>query len=182
MSLKQFFSDVDGRISLANIIEKDMKLIRRGREYVGLCPFHNEKTPSFSVIEDKKFYHCFGCGKSGRAIDWLTEKRGLSFKEGLDFLSQLSGVPLPQLRKTTPADQQRESRESTLYPLIMSAITHYYHDHLFGPAGRVAYGYLRDRGLTDATIKQFMLGFSPDEFDGKKPPATFANHPCRNIK
>ena len=144
-----------------------MKLIRRGREYVGLCPFHNEKSPSFSVIEDKKFFHCFGCGKSGRAIDWLTEKRGLSFKEGLDFLSQLSGVPLPTLRKTTPADQQRENRVTAVYPLIMAAITHYYHDHLRGPAGKKAYDYLRDRGLTDSTIKQFMLGFSPDEFDPK---------------
>ncbi|MGI9461054.1 MAG: DNA primase [Alphaproteobacteria bacterium] len=165
MSLKQFFSDVDGRISLASIIEKDMKLTKRGREYVGLCPFHHEKTPSFTVIEDKKFFHCFGCGKSGRAIDWLVEKRGLSFKEGLLTLSQLSGVALPNYKKTSASEQKGYERENEVYPLIMANVKQYYQDHLYSQAGKHALNYLQDRGLKQPTIQHFGLGYSPDEFD-----------------
>ncbi len=165
MSLKQFFSDVDNRISLASLIEKEVKLTKRGREYVGLCPFHNEKSPSFSVIEDKKFFYCFGCGKSGRAIDWLTERRGLTFKEGLDFLSQLSGVPLPTLKKTGPIDNVKRDRESEVYPLIMASVKDYYQQCLRGAMGKHAHDYLKGRGLTEQTIQHFGIGFSPDEFD-----------------
>ncbi|MCX8516225.1 MAG: DNA primase [Alphaproteobacteria bacterium] len=166
MSLKQFLADVDNRISLAQLVGKEVKLTRRGREFVGLCPFHNEKTPSFSVIEDKKFYHCFGCGKNGRAIDWFTEKRGLSFREGLEELSKLSGVPLPAYKKTTPAEQQQRKLTDDLYPRVMAAVVDYYRQQLStNPKGKEARAYLRGRGLEPAPIDHFALGYAPDDFE-----------------
>ena len=98
----EFIEDLRQRIPLSDIIGKRVKLIRKGRRFTGLCPFHSEKTPSFSVVDDDGFYHCFGCGVHGDAISFLRETDGLDFMEAVERLADMAGIPVPH---STPRDR-----------------------------------------------------------------------------
>ncbi|MBO23112.1 MAG: DNA primase [Rhodospirillaceae bacterium] len=135
-----------------------MRLIRRGREFTGLCPFHNEKTPSFTVNDEKAFYHCFGCGQHGDVISFAMETDGLSFPEAVEWLAAQAGLQVPQ---SSPEERERAKVRSTLYDVV-EQVCAWYQDQLAQPGGREAYNYLRGRGFTDETIERFRLGFAPD--------------------
>src|SRR5579885_3717730 len=107
----RFLDELRARVSLAEIIGRRVKLVRRGWEFIGLCPFHNEKTPSFSVVEDKGFYHCFGCGAHGDAIGFTMQTENLSFPEAVEQLARRAGLEVP---KATPEERQRAERAATL--------------------------------------------------------------------
>jgi DNA primase len=135
-----------------------VRLTRKGREHLGLCPFHNEKTPSFTVNDDKAFYHCFGCGQHGDVISFAMEMEGLSFPEAIERLAAQAGLEVPQ---SSPEERARAKVRATLYDVV-EQVCAWYEEQLAQPGGRAGYDYLRDRGFSDETIARFRLGFAPD--------------------
>ena len=133
-------------------------LKRRGRDYVGLCPFHSEKTPSFSVSPERQSFHCFGCGVGGNAISFVMQYENLSFPEALRFLASRAGMQLPE-REPSAAEKREHSLKERLLEMHKLAATHFY-QLLHTEEGKHAYQYLRQRGLSDETIRKFGLGFS----------------------
>src|SRR5687767_13825117 len=160
----RFLDELRERISISEIVGRRVRLQKKGREHLGLCPFHTEKTPSFTVADDKGFYHCFGCGAHGDAIGFLVRAEGLSFIEAVERLAADAGLQVPQ---QTPQERERAKREATLHQ-VMDAACRWYEEQLHGAAGRAALAYLRDRGLDDDTIARFRLGFAPDNRAGIK--------------
>jgi DNA primase len=159
-----FLEELRRRLSLASAISRRVKLQRRGREFVGLCPFHKEKTPSFSVVEDKGFYHCFGCGAHGDVISFTMQTGNLSFPEAVEALAREAGLEVP---KATPEERERAQRQTTLRGALEAA-TELFEEQLHGPGGRDALAYLEKRGLDSDTILRFRLGFAPDRRDALK--------------
>ncbi|CAA7619790.1 DNA primase [Candidatus Terasakiella magnetica] len=160
----QFLDELRNRVPLVSVVGRRVKLARKGREHQGLCPFHNEKTPSFTVNEDKGFYHCFGCGAHGDAIGFEMRTGHLSFTEAVERLAAEAGLEVP---KATPEERFREQQRASLHDALESACI-FFEKHLRGPAGRDGFAYLKSRGLTDETIARFRLGFAPDSRDALK--------------
>jgi len=154
----QFLDELRNRTALVDVVAKRVRLIKKGREHHGLCPFHKEKTPSFTVNEDKGFYHCFGCGAHGSAIDFVMNTDGLSFPESVERLAGDAGMDIPV---DTPQERERAKHRQTLYD-VMEAATVFYEQKLRMPEGRAALDYLHGRGLDDATISAFRLGYAPE--------------------
>ena len=160
----QFLDEIRARISLADIVGSKVKLQRRGREWIGLCPFHNEKSPSFSVVEDKDFYHCFGCGAHGDVIGFVMRTESLSFPETVEKLAGEAGLALPV---TSPEDRRQLEERGGLLKALEAACAWYEHQLRLG-VGRPALDYLKGRGLSDDTIARFRLGYAPDANDALK--------------
>jgi DNA primase len=160
----RFLDELRARLSLAEVVGRRVKLVRRGREFVGLCPFHNEKTPSFSVVEDKDFYHCFGCGAHGDVIGFVMQTESLGFLEAIEVLARQAGLDVP---KATPEEAHRAQRAISLGGANEAACA-WFEKMLAAPEGRDARNYLERRGLDGATIKRFRLGFAPAKRDGLK--------------
>ena len=106
-----FLDEIRNRLPVSEIVGRKVRLVRKGREHTGLCPFHNEKSPSFTVNDDKAFYHCFGCGAHGDVINFVLETEGLSFPETVERLSSQAGLQIPEY---TPEAQQRSKVKKTL--------------------------------------------------------------------
>ncbi len=153
----QFLDELRARTGLADVIQRRVKLTRRGREHIGLCPFHKEKTPSFTVNEEKGFYHCFGCGAHGGAIDFVMHSEGLSFPETVERLAAAAGMAVPA---DTPEERERARRRRDLLEIVEAA-TAQFEKRLRLPEGRAALGYLTGRGLDGDTIDRFRLGYAP---------------------
>lgn len=155
-----FAQEVKAAADIVTVIGAHVRLKRQGADrYSGLCPFHSEKTPSFSVHGRLQFYKCFGCGKSGDVINFLMELQGLSFIEALRTLAEQHGLEMPQRGKGPGADAAARKREALL--LIHSRAQKFYTSQLQTPIGRKALAYLRDRGLGKAEIDEFGLGYAP---------------------
>src|SRR5713101_5865039 len=154
-----FLDELRSRIPLADLVGRRVRLTRRGREQGGLCPFHNEKTPSFYVVEDKGFFHCFGCGAHGDAIGFVMRADNLDFIEAIEKLAGEAGLPVP---KATPQERERAQRQKTLLEALEAAAA-FYEGQLWLPAGRRAREYLEGRGLDPETIRRFRLGWAPDD-------------------
>jgi len=154
----QFLDELRTRIGVVDVVSKRVKLTRKGREHMGLCPFHKEKTPSFTVNEEKGFYHCFGCGEHGSAIDFVMKTDGLNFPEAVERLAGEAGMEVPV---DTPEERERAKRRQTLYD-VMEAASQFFEQKLRMPEGQHALSYLKERGLDDAIISGFRLGFAPD--------------------
>jgi DNA primase len=157
----QFLDDIRDRVALSDVVARRVKLIRRGREHTGLCPFHTEKTPSFTVNDDKGCFHCFGCGAHGDVIGFVMRTEGLSFPEAVERLAGDAGLPMPV---SSPEDRQRAKAQETLHGVNEAACV-WFERQLRAPAGRHALDYLKGRGLTDETIARFRLGYAPDGRD-----------------
>ncbi|HYS46576.1 MAG TPA: DNA primase [Rhizomicrobium sp.] len=149
--------EIRRRTDLVQLVGRRVKLVRKGRVMWGCCPFHQEKSPSFKVENERRTYKCFGCGKGGDAFKWLVETEGLSFPEAVEKLAGEAGVELP---KWSPEDEAREQKRKSLYDIVELAAK-FYEAQLFDPAGREARDYLKGRGLDGAAAKQFRLGYSP---------------------
>ncbi len=154
-----FLDELRSRISLSGLIGRRVKLARRGREYAGLCPFHHEKTPSFYVVEDKFFFHCFGCGAHGDAIGFVMRADNLDFVAAVEMLAGEAGLAVPQ---ATPQERERAQRQRTLFEALEAAAA-FYEARLWAPAGARARDYLGGRGLDPETIRRFRLGWAPDD-------------------
>jgi DNA primase len=154
-----FLDELRGRISLSGLVGRKVKLVRRGREFAGLCPFHHEKTPSFYVVEDKSFFHCFGCGAHGDVIGFVMRADNLDFIEAIEKLAEEVGLVVPQ---ATPQERERARRQKTLLEATEAAAA-FYEARLWGPTGSRAREYLHGRGLDPETIRRFRLGWAPDD-------------------
>ncbi|MCR6630065.1 MAG: DNA primase [Magnetospirillum sp.] len=160
----EFLDELRTRVSLPGIVSRRVKLTKKGREYSGLCPFHNEKSPSFTVNEDKGFFHCFGCGAHGDAISFEMRANHLAFTEAVEKLAQELGLEVP---KATPEERKREAQRASLHD-AMEAACRFYEAQLRAAAGREGLAYLRDRGLSEDTIARFRLGWAPDNREALK--------------
>ena len=154
-----FLDELRARISLSGLIGRSVKLVRRGREYAGLCPFHHEKTPSFYVVEDKSFFHCFGCGAHGDVIGFVMRNDNLDFIEAIEKLAGEAGLTVP---RATAQERERAQQQKTLLGALEAAAA-FYEARLASPAGARARNYLDLRGLDTETIRHFRLGWAPDE-------------------
>ena len=153
----EFIEDLRQRIPLSDIIGKRVKLVRKGRRHSGLCPFHSEKTPSFSVVDDQGFYHCFGCGAHGDAISFLRETDGLDFMEAVERLAGMAGLAVPRSAPEDP-DKQRQ-RKAALD--ILEETTRFFQAALTRDDGAQAARYLQGRGLGEAALSTYRLGYAP---------------------
>ena len=153
-----FFDELRARTSLSTLIGRTVKVQKAGREYKACCPFHNEETPSFTINDEKGFYHCFGCGAHGDAIRWMTDQRGLPFMEAVKELAQTAGmdVPAPDPRAAKRAEEAKGLHDA------MAAAQGFFEEQLGGIEGADARAFLQKRGISAATAKTFGFGFSPD--------------------
>ncbi|MBL0899297.1 MAG: DNA primase [Reyranella sp.] len=158
-----FLDELRARLSISDIVGRKVSLKRRsGSEYAGLCPFHNEKTPSFTVNDKKGFFYCFGCHEKGSAIDFVMKTEGLAFPEAVEKLAREVNLPVP---RATPGERERVERTSSLQQVVELA-AQWFQKQLRLPVGRQGLDYLRGRGLSDERIDDFRLGFAPDSRDG----------------
>jgi DNA primase len=158
-----FLDELRARLSVSDVVGRKVALKRKPRgEFTGLCPFHNEKTPSFTVSDKKGIYHCFGCGEHGDVIGFVMKTEGLSFPESVEKLAREVNLPVP---RATPQERERAERASTLQEVVEQA-AQWFHKQLRLPVGRAGLDYLRGRGLSDDVIDDFRLGFAPESRDG----------------
>lgn len=150
--------EVRQRSDIVDVIGSFVKLKRSGSGYVGLCPFHNEKSPSFSVNPARQMYKCFGCGVGGNVITFVMEYENYSFPEAMKYLAERAGIELPQKEMT--AEQRRQESLRTTLLEINTRAARYYYARLKSPQGKIGYDYLKERGLSDETILHFGLGYA----------------------
>ena len=158
---ERFIDELKSRLNVSDVVGKRLRLERKGREFQACCPFHKEKTPSFTVNDAKGFYHCFGCGQHGNVISFVMEYDGLSFPEAVERLAAEAGLEMPVEK---PEERQHRERARSLKEVVALAAT-LYHEQLFAPAGREALEYIEARGLSKAAIERFGLGYSPNGRD-----------------
>ena len=154
----EIVEEVRSRNDIVDIISGYVRLQKRGSNYFGLCPFHNEKSPSFSVSPGKQMYYCFGCGAGGNVITFLMEYENYTFAEALKVLADRAGVTLPQEDNSKEAKAREELRTTLLK--INKLAANFFYWQLHQPQGEVGYRYFRNRELTDETIRRFGLGFA----------------------
>jgi DNA primase len=154
----QFLDELRTRTTLSGVVGRTLKLARAGREWKACCPFHNEKTPSFYVNDEKGFWHCFGCGVHGDAIRWLTDARGLPFMDAVKELAEEAGLEVPA---PDPRAQAKAERASGLHDVVEAA-QRWFEEQLGGIEGAEARAYLEKRGVSDATRRRFGFGYAPD--------------------
>jgi DNA primase len=154
-----FLDELRRRHILSELVAKRVKLIPAGRgELKGLCPFHNEKTPSFYVVDAKEFFHCFGCGASGDTIAWIERTENLDFIEAVERLAELAGLEVP---RRSPEERKQYEREANLHDVLEGAALWF--ERRMKP-GTKAWEYLCGRGLDEVTIRKYRLGWAPDEW------------------
>ena len=152
-----FLDELRARAPLAGVIGRRVRLRKRGREYIALCPFHNEKTPSFTINEDKGFFHCFGCQVHGDVVGFVMRADNMSFPEAVEKLAAEVGLALPE---RAPEDEEAKDKRAALHEVIEAACA-WFGAQLEGEAGTAARDYLRLRGLSEGTIADFRLGYAP---------------------
>ena len=150
--------EVRTKNDIVDVVSQYVKLTRKGSSYFGLCPFHNEKTPSFSVTPAKQMYYCFGCGAGGNVFNFVMEYENYTFGEALSYLAQRAGVELPKIEYSREAKEKAE-RKALLLEINKKAAQYFYYQ-LRREGGKSAYQYLTGRGLSEETIKKFGLGYS----------------------
>jgi len=155
----QFLDELRARLPVSEVVGRRVKLRKAGREWKGLSPFNKEKTPSFTVSDDKGFYHDFSSGKHGSIFDFVMETEGVSFPEAVERLAEMAGVPLPAY---SPEAEAREERRRTLHDIVEMAAK-FFETTLASRGGARGRGYLADRGLTSPTQLKFRLGYAPAE-------------------
>ena len=154
--------EIKSRLDIVDVISKYVILKKRGANYLGLCPFHNEKTPSFIVSPQKGIFKCFGCGKGGDAITFLMEINGQSYAETIKDLANQYNIELP---KGNAKYEKNKDKKSKIYEILAKAQNLYTETLLDKPEAKTAYDYLMNRGITEDTIKQYGLGYSYNSYD-----------------
>ena len=153
----EILSEVRENNDIYDVISQYVQLKRSGRNYFGLCPFHNEKSPSFSVSPDRQIFHCFGCGVGGNVITFISKIEGLGFKEAVEVLAERAGITLPTL--TDGTDSRKEELKSKVYK-VNSFACEYFHKRLYKPESKAGQDYVKQRKLTNETLETYNLGFS----------------------
>ena len=155
--------EVRQKNDIVDVVSQYVRLTRRGSTYFGLCPFHNEKTPSFSVTPGKQMYYCFGCGAGGNVYNFIMEYENYTFSEALKHLADRAGVELPKIEYSREVREKAEQRAELLE--INKQAAQYYYYQLRTEGGKIGYQYLSGRGLSEETMRKFGLGYS-DKFGG----------------
>jgi DNA primase len=160
---EDFIDDLRNRVDIVDFIRGFVPLKRQGQNYVGLCPFHAEKTPSFVVSPHKQIFHCFGCGKGGNVYTFLMEQGGLNFPEAVTHLANHCGISLPQ--KDLSPEQARQNSLRKKFYHINELAANFFQKMLYETRGKEAVAYLQQRGLDEQTCKKFLLGYAPNAWD-----------------
>ncbi|MCI5050131.1 MAG: DNA primase [Rickettsiales bacterium] len=156
---KAFIDSVKSRFAVSDIVGRHVSLRRNGREFTGLCPFHKEKTPSFTVSDEKGFFHCFGCGAHGDAIGFVKDFESISYVQAIEKLAHEAGMELPQL---TPEEIAKDRKRRSLLEVLELA-SQWFEAQLLSPSGYIAQQYLDKRGLSVEMVQKFRIGFAPDD-------------------
>ena len=159
---KQLISEIKNSVNIVDVIGEVVQLTKAGRNFLGLCPFHGEKTPSFNVVEDKQFYHCFGCGKSGDVFKFIEDYRGVSFMEAVQIVGDQVGIRVQTLPPSQSRPQQAD-RKQPFYEIHQEAAKFYHAVLMTTKMGEEARQYLYDRGLDDEVLRHFQIGLAPAE-------------------
>ncbi|GMA07988.1 DNA primase [Tetragenococcus halophilus subsp. flandriensis] len=163
---QQVIDDVREKTNVVDVIGQYVQLKKSGsKNYSGLCPFHNEKTPSFSVAEDKQFYYCFGCGRGGNVFSFIQEIEGLSFVESVIKVAELEGIEVAEKYQEVSGENEINSKQQQLIQMHEKAAEVYHHMLVNTAAGEAALDYLHKRGLDDQLIEEFNIGFAPNQRD-----------------
>jgi len=152
-----FIQDLLHRVDIVDVVNRYVKLKRAGANYVACCPFHTEKSPSFTVSPTKQFYHCFGCGAHGTAVGFVMEYSGIGFVEAVKDLAEVAGMKVPEER--SEHSQQRFEQATDLHAVLLTA-AHFYRRQLKDAARAIEY--LKRRGLSGEVAKRFGIGYAPD--------------------
>jgi DNA primase len=160
-----FKQDLLNRVDIVDVVTRYVQLRKAGANYVGLCPFHNEKTPSFSVSPAKQFYHCFGCGVHGNAIGFLMAYASLGYVDAVKDLASQAGMQVPEARPRSPEEAARKEREPDLYAVMERAMDFYRAELKKSPR---AIDYLKKRGLTGEIAARYRIGYAPDDWQALK--------------
>jgi len=168
---ESFKQDLLNRVDIVDVVSRYVQLKKGGANYLGLCPFHGEKTPSFTVSPSKQFYHCFGCGAHGNAIGFQMEYGGMGYVDAVKDLAASVGMQVPELRPRTPEEAARQERETDLYEVMEKAMAFYRAELKNSPR---AVEYLKGRGLTGEIAARFRIGYASDDWQGLK--AAFADY------
>ena len=152
-----FTDELRQRLSLVDVISRRVPLTKKGQNYWGCCPFHNEKTPSFSVSEEKGFYHCFGCGEHGDIISFVMKNENVDFKTAITELAEMAGLKLPEIKQKSK--QQIENEQT--YIDITEKASKIYEELLYSESGKHALEYIKNRGFSDEMIKKYRIGYAP---------------------
>jgi DNA primase len=158
---ESFKQDLLNRVDIVDVVSRYVKLKKGGANFTGLCPFHSEKSPSFSVSPAKQFYHCFGCGAHGNAIGFLMSYAGLGYVDAVKDLAASAGMQMPEFRPASPQESARRERETDLYALMERAMEFYRAELKKSPR---AIEYLKRRGLTGEIAARFRIGYAPDDW------------------
>ena len=159
---KQLISEIKNSVNIVDVIGEVVQLTKAGRNFLGLCPFHGEKTPSFNVVEDKQFYHCFGCGRSGDVFKFIEDYRGVSFMEAVQIIGEQAGIPVQALPLAQARPQQADGKQP-FYEIHQEAAKFYHAILMTTKMGEDARKYLYDRGLDDEVLRHFQIGLAPAE-------------------
>ncbi|HIF9165813.1 TPA: DNA primase [Photobacterium damselae] len=162
---RSFIDDLISRYDIVDVIDSRVKLKKKGKNFGACCPFHNEKTPSFSVSQEKQFYHCFGCGAHGNVLDFVMEFDRLEFVEAIEELASQLGIEVPRENDNGSAPSgPRAAEKRNLYD-VMVHIAQFYQSQLRTDEGQLAIDYLKGRGLSGEIVKKFAIGYVPDQWD-----------------
>ena len=154
---EEILNEVRQANDIVDVISQYVHLKRSGRNYFGLCPFHSEKSPSFSVSPDKQIFHCFGCGVGGNVITFISKIEGMNFVETVQSLAERANIQLPTLENT--GDFLKEELKAKVYK-VNEFTAQYYHENLYKPQAKIAQEYVKKRQLNNETLKSFRIGFS----------------------
>ena len=153
----EILEEVKQSNDIVEVVSQYIHLKRSGRNYFGLCPFHNEKSPSFSVSPDKQIFHCFGCGVGGNVISFISKIEGIGFKEAIEVLAEKANITLPT--NSSNVDSKKEELKAKVYK-VNSFAAEYYHQRLYKPESKMGQEYIKQRKLNNETLESFKIGFS----------------------
>lgn len=153
----ELIDEIKNNNDIVDVVSQYVHLKRSGRNYFGLCPFHNEKSPSFAVSPDKQIFHCFGCGVGGNVIHFISKIEGINFRESIELLAERANITLPKLESI--GDNKTQELKDKIYQINKNA-AYFYHENLYKPTAKAAQEYVKIRKLNNATLKEFLIGYS----------------------
>jgi DNA primase len=155
----ELLDEIRSHNDIVDVVSQYVALKRKGRNYFGLCPFHNEKSPSFSVSPDKQIFHCFGCGVGGDVIHFIMKVENLSFPESVQLLAERAGIEIQN--SFSPEDEKVAKLKAKVYEVNQNA-AEFYHQNLYKPTSKEAQEYIKKRKLDNNTLKSFLIGYAGD--------------------
>lgn len=153
----ELIDEIKNNNDIVDVVSQYVHLKRSGKNYFGLCPFHNEKSPSFAVSPDKQIFHCFGCGVGGNVIHFISKIEGINFRESIELLAERANITLPKLESI--GDNKTQELKDKIYQINKNA-AYFYHENLYKPTAKAAQEYVKIRKLNNATLKEFLIGYS----------------------